>query len=360
MATELRYPMGYVFLDNSGDPLASGTVQYYEAGTTTDEPIYSDAAGATALPNPITLNSAGRAVDGASNLVAIYLSDAGATDYKEEVKDSGGTTIWTDDDIPVPVDLTASLSDTAKPRIQWATDTDAAVSLTAGNLGGGRLASSGSNNITYSPISASVAGNGNGYLIKKTNASNTVTFDPDGAETVDGGSTFAWTEDDRAYWFTSDGANWQVSLAYLANLNADDVTAVATDTAAGFIELANATEIATATDTSRALVAGLLSNHPLVPKAWAVIDNTGAIVERSGTSTPTSVENSTGNITVTWGVTFATSTYPVLATVVDSTVTRFITCSAQDTTTSTFLCANSGGTATDPTRWVVMAFGRLA
>ena len=218
MATSLRYQMGHTFLDNSGNPLASGTVHYYEAGTTTDEPIYSDAAGLTALPNPITLNSAGRAVDGSSNLVAIYLSDAGATDYKEVVKDSGGTTIWTDDNIPQPVDPTASLTDTAKPRIQWATDTDTSVSLTAGNLGGGRLADSSSNDITYAPISASTAGNGNGYLIKKTNGSNTITFDPDGSETVDGASTFSWTGDDLAYWFISDGANWQVASAYLTDI----------------------------------------------------------------------------------------------------------------------------------------------
>jgi len=212
MATSLRYPMGHTFLDNSGNPLASGTVHYYEVNTTTDEPIYSDAAGLTALPNPITLNSAGRAVDGSSNLVAIYLSDAGATDYKEVVKDSGGTTLWTDDNIPQPVDPTASLTDTAKPRIQWSTDTDTSVSLTAGNLGGGRLADSSSNDITYAPIAASTAGNGNGYLIKKTSGSNTVTFDPDGSETVDGGSTFAWTTGNASYWFISDGANWRVAL----------------------------------------------------------------------------------------------------------------------------------------------------
>jgi hypothetical protein len=214
VATTLRYAKGHSFLDNNGAVLASGTITYYRAGTTTLQNIYSDADGATALPNPITLNSAGRAVDGSNALVAIYLSDAGGFDYKEVVATSSGTVLWTDDDIPIPIDLTASLSDFAKPRIQYLTDTAASVTLTAGLLGSGRLASSGSNSITYAPIAASTAGNGNGYLIKKVNAANTVTFDPDGSDLVDGAATFSWTGDDEAYWFISDGANWQVAPSH--------------------------------------------------------------------------------------------------------------------------------------------------
>lgn len=216
MATSLRYPKGQPFFDNNGALLALGTITYSRAGTSTLLNIYSDAAGSTALPNPITLNSAGRAVDGSSTAVAIYLKDLGF-DYKEVIANSSGTVLYTDDNIPEPVDPLAGITDTAKPRIQYATDTAVSVTLTADLLGSGRLASSGSNSITYAPIAASTAGNGNGFLIKKTSASNTVTFDPDGTDTVDGAATFSWTEDDRAYWFISDGANWQVSLAYLAN-----------------------------------------------------------------------------------------------------------------------------------------------
>lgn len=232
MATSLRHPMGYVFLDNNGNPAASGTINFFRAGTTTAQDVFSDAAEASALNNPITLNAAGRAVDGSNALVAIYLSDNDGFDYKEVVALSSGTVLWTDDDIPSPVDLTASLSDTAKPRIQWSTDTAASVSLTAGMLGGGRLASSGSNSITYPAIAASAAGNGNGYLIKKTSASNTVTFDPNGSDTVDGAATFAWTADDEAYWFISDGANWQVAPAYRTNAGIfPGVNALTEDTA---------------------------------------------------------------------------------------------------------------------------------
>lgn len=135
----------------------------------------------------------------------------------------------------------------------------------------------------------------------------------------------------------------------------------ATDAIKGRIELANATEIAAASDTTRALVAGLLHHHPLVPKAWAVIDATGAIVERSGASTPTSVEDSTGDITVTWGVTFSTSTYAAFAMPVETGGSgRVIMITAQTTTTTSFKSNNLAGTDADPTRWIVVAFGRLA
>ena len=158
----------------------------------------------------------------------------------------------------------------------------------------------------------------------------------------------AYVQDEDRY-YSFQGSAWVLGM-----------DPAASDTVAGLIELATAAEIATATDTSRALVAGLLSNHPLIPKAWAVIDGTGAIVERSGASTPTSVEDSTGDITVTWGVTFATSTYPVFISVMGTSAARFIWCTAQTTTTSSFKAIDSGGSDLDPTRWMVFAFGRLA
>jgi hypothetical protein len=228
MATSLRYPKGHAFFDNNGALLASGTLTYYRAGTTTLLNIYSDAAGTTTLPNPLTLNSAGRAVDGSSVATAIYLKDQGY-DYKELIKNSAGTTLYTDDNIAEPVDPGASLSDFAKPTTEWSTDTSATVTLVVGDFGKGRLASSGSNSITYALPAASTVSNGRPITIKKTNASNTVTVDADGTDTIDGAATFAWTEDDRAYKFTSDGANWQVELSYLAEINYGDLTAAVID-----------------------------------------------------------------------------------------------------------------------------------
>ena len=76
------------FLDNNGAVLAGGTITTYAAGTTTPLGTFSDAAG-SANANPVVLDSAGRA--------SIYLTqDVG---YKFLVKNSGGTTIGTYDNI---------------------------------------------------------------------------------------------------------------------------------------------------------------------------------------------------------------------------------------------------------------------
>ena len=77
------------FFDNNGDPLAGGRVYTYEAGTTTPLATYTDETGGTANPNPVILDSAGRA--------NIWLA---TTDlYYWELEDSAGSQIWTADNI---------------------------------------------------------------------------------------------------------------------------------------------------------------------------------------------------------------------------------------------------------------------
>lgn len=84
------------FLDNSGNVVASGSLYHYTCGTTTDLNVYSDSALSSALPQPITLNSAGRPQTGGSVETAVYLT---AVCHKFVLKDSTGATIWTQDNI---------------------------------------------------------------------------------------------------------------------------------------------------------------------------------------------------------------------------------------------------------------------
>lgn len=83
------FPPGYQFLDSNGDPVASGTVNFYQNGTTTDQNIYTDPELATAATNPATLDSAGRFSQG-----DLY----GEGTYTVVLKDSGSTQIWSRDD----------------------------------------------------------------------------------------------------------------------------------------------------------------------------------------------------------------------------------------------------------------------
>ncbi len=98
------------FFANDGTELAAGTLSFFASGTSTPQPVYSDATLATPLTNPYTLNGSGRAP-------VIYLS---AVAYKVILKDSGGTTIATAD----PVYGAAYLATQAvQPTVQTTTST---------------------------------------------------------------------------------------------------------------------------------------------------------------------------------------------------------------------------------------------
>lgn len=55
---------GQQFFDNNGNPLSGGKLWSYEAGTTTPQTTYTNAAGSVAHTNPIVLDSAGRVPGG--------------------------------------------------------------------------------------------------------------------------------------------------------------------------------------------------------------------------------------------------------------------------------------------------------
>lgn len=67
--------------DNSGNPLAAGTVDFYEVGTTTPKDVWTTQLKAVAASNPYTLDAYGRATLYADGL------------YRIVIKNSGGSTI---------------------------------------------------------------------------------------------------------------------------------------------------------------------------------------------------------------------------------------------------------------------------
>jgi len=76
------------FTDDSGNPLSGGLLYTYEAGTSTPATTYSDVDLAVPNANPIVLDAAGRCT--------IYLA---VSSYKYVLKDSLGTTIWSQDSV---------------------------------------------------------------------------------------------------------------------------------------------------------------------------------------------------------------------------------------------------------------------
>ncbi len=75
------FAKGTQFLDNSGNPLARGTLSVYEANTSTLATLTSN--GSTAAPNPITLDGSGRLTFGVWVITSVDIV----------IKDSSGSTV---------------------------------------------------------------------------------------------------------------------------------------------------------------------------------------------------------------------------------------------------------------------------
>ena len=73
------------FFNNNGNPLSGGKVYYYQPGTLTNKPVWSDANETTPLTNPVILNAAGRP----NGAVAIY----GEGTYRQIIKDANDNQI---------------------------------------------------------------------------------------------------------------------------------------------------------------------------------------------------------------------------------------------------------------------------
>lgn len=92
MATPLAslLPQGVLqFTDFDGNPLAGGSVSYFQPNTTTLKTVWADPQESVALQNPVTLDGAGRPETGSSE-VEVY----GSGQYSMVVKDSSGNTIY--------------------------------------------------------------------------------------------------------------------------------------------------------------------------------------------------------------------------------------------------------------------------
>ncbi len=72
------------FCDSNGVPLASGSVYFYEPGTTTPKNTWADQDLTTLNTNPVVLDSAGRAT---------IWGDVGQS-YRQIVNDLNGNLIW--------------------------------------------------------------------------------------------------------------------------------------------------------------------------------------------------------------------------------------------------------------------------
>jgi Chaperone of endosialidase/Phage Tail Collar Domain len=74
------------FFDSNGNPISSGTVGFYQPGTTNPKTVWQDSGQTTPYGNPIVLNAAGEP----NNAAGIW----GTGTYRQIVQDANGGIIW--------------------------------------------------------------------------------------------------------------------------------------------------------------------------------------------------------------------------------------------------------------------------
>ena len=123
------------WFDNSGDPLSSGTLEFYESGTSTPLAVYSDADLTVSAGTTVTLNSGGYPTVSGSEVTLFPLPQA----YRVIVKNSAGSTLRTADGIYALSTASSSnldISDAVAGEALSASDlcylSDGSNSLTAG------------------------------------------------------------------------------------------------------------------------------------------------------------------------------------------------------------------------------------
>jgi hypothetical protein len=93
MSGVLFNPPRFTPVNSSGRPYPGAKLHVYRAGTTTQAVPYTTAALSTQHTNPIIANSAGQ-------FGAIYLDPTTGHDYKFVLTTSGGTQLWSEDNVP--------------------------------------------------------------------------------------------------------------------------------------------------------------------------------------------------------------------------------------------------------------------
>jgi hypothetical protein len=201
------------FFANDGTPLAGGQLSTFAGGTSTPLATFTDSTGLVLNSNPIILDAAGRA--------SIWLS--GGVAYKFVMKDSGGVTLWTQDNIVVPV--LANVSTIAMRKGTGAGDytnnnTGAYISVDGANLSfpvtiplGWKLLIQASGTMTSDtapvPVFVALIDAGSTTLLQEATVTPTVAG-------VNGAEPFS-----LSYVFTGDGAVHQFNLVAKTSVGAD-------------------------------------------------------------------------------------------------------------------------------------------
>ena len=201
------------YVTAAGEPVSGGSIEFYQAGTSTARTVYSDAALTVSLGTIVYTDSEGFPVStqGGSTRVSIY---TGTAAYKVVVKNSSGTTLFTRDNIPGALDTSGFTTTSALPTVPVSAKT-AAYTITTSDRGYLFNCNPTGGTFVMTLPSAVTAGDNFTIGIRHNGTANQVTIATVSSQYIRGPGTptsyFSLVGRGEEVWLTSDGADWIVT-----------------------------------------------------------------------------------------------------------------------------------------------------
>jgi hypothetical protein len=224
------WPPGHRFKTAAGDIVAGGSVEFYDAGTTTPKTVHSDAALTTALGSVVYMDAGGALVSqqGGSTKVTVYV---GTAPYKVVIKDSGGVTLETKDNLAGAFD-SASILETLVLIPETAVETlTADTVLDAADAGGLKNCNTTGGAFTVTLPDATAVNNGYRVGVRMAGSANQAKIKSTGSQTIARAgvtaTALALTQLGETVWLVADGGNWLVDTYVPPLMGAVGVIAIA-------------------------------------------------------------------------------------------------------------------------------------
>ena len=204
MADNLRLPhSNMIIVDTNGDPVSGAKLEIFDAGTTNQKNVFTDATLLTAADNPIIANGNG----------GIPVRYIGTGDYKVTYKDSADVTLAnyaTEDDVPGAIDTSGFLTGTISPSRAVISKTTNYTTV-ADDDGKQINADATGGSFTVTMRSAVAMGDGGDIVVKHSGTANEVTVAA--TQNIDTKTSYILQAGD-AVTIRSDGANFSVVEAF--------------------------------------------------------------------------------------------------------------------------------------------------
>lgn len=204
---------GYRVTDNSTGAVVSGAVlEFYDAETTTPKTVYADKDLLTSLGTSVTCDSLGYPTSDGTTKTQVYV---GTSPYKIIAKTSGGTELWTHDNIKGAVEITdpGDLSVVATTPVVTKSLDYTVLSADQSSVFVGNCSSG---DVTLTLPSAVTVGDGWFVDIQHAGSANQVLIATVSSQTISSGATSYGTvmvlsRSGESVRLTSDGGNWRVT-----------------------------------------------------------------------------------------------------------------------------------------------------